>query len=127
MENRYLLDTNVLIYYSNGILDAKEFVDEILENSFNISIISKIEFLGWAGYRGNNSEYELASKFLSNAFLFHLDDTIAEEAISMRQKTSVKIPDSIIAATARVYELSLVTANVDDFKKLGIEVFDPFS
>jgi toxin FitB len=45
----------------------------------------------------------------------------------MRQKTSVKIPDSIIAATARVYELSLVTANVDDFKKLGIEVFDPFS
>jgi rRNA-processing protein FCF1 len=41
MENRYLLDTNVLIYYSNGILDGKEFVDEILGNSFNISIISK--------------------------------------------------------------------------------------
>ncbi len=127
MESRYLLDTNILIYYSNGVLDGKELIDEIFEKSFNISIISKIEFLGWAGYRGNESEYELARKFVSNAFLFHLDDIVAEEAINMRQKTSAKIPDSIIAATAKVYELSLVTANIEDFKKLGVEVLNPLS
>ena len=44
--NAFLIDTNILIYYFNGIeLDEK--IDEILSSSFNISIITKIEFLSW--------------------------------------------------------------------------------
>lgn len=42
-----LLDTNVLIYYFNGLIDGRK-IEELLEKSFNISIITKIEFLSWS-------------------------------------------------------------------------------
>lgn len=34
--------------------------------------------------------------------------------------------DALIAATAHVYRLTLVTRNVRDFSKMGIPVFNPF-
>jgi len=46
MNNSYLLDTNILIYYFNGIVE-EEYLTEFLKSSFNIFIITKIEFLGW--------------------------------------------------------------------------------
>jgi len=44
----YLIDTNILIYYLAGALapEEKPTVDKILQDSFNISIITKIELLG---------------------------------------------------------------------------------
>lgn len=48
----YLIDTNILIYYLAGALPPEEklHVDKILKDSFNISIITKIELLGWKGH-----------------------------------------------------------------------------
>lgn len=45
----YPIDTNILIYYLAGPLppEEKPQVDKILQDSFNISIITKIELLGW--------------------------------------------------------------------------------
>jgi predicted nucleic acid-binding protein len=40
----------------------------------------------------------------------------------------MKLPDAIVAATALVYDLILVTRNTSDFKSIeGLEVIDPFS
>jgi hypothetical protein len=46
---KYLIDTNILIYYFNGSLSAsaKEKITAILNDDFNISVISKMEFLGF--------------------------------------------------------------------------------
>ena len=39
----------------------------------------------------------------------------------------IKLPDAIIAATAMVYNLILVTHNVDDFRKIrGLKTLNPF-
>lgn len=48
----YLIDTNILIYYLAGALDPQEkpTVDIMLQESFNISIITRIELLGWKGH-----------------------------------------------------------------------------
>jgi len=40
MKNKYLIDTNIVIYYFNGII-VDEIIHTILEQSFNISIITK--------------------------------------------------------------------------------------
>lgn len=42
----YLIDTNIVIYYFNGLTDD-ESIHTILADSFKISITNKIEFLGW--------------------------------------------------------------------------------
>ncbi len=46
---RYLMDTNIVIYYFSGLTDD-ESIHTLLADSFNISIITKIEFLGWSQF-----------------------------------------------------------------------------
>lgn len=48
----YLLDTNLLIYYFNGDLDhtVKNRITRLLQESFQISVISQMEFLGFPFY-----------------------------------------------------------------------------
>jgi len=45
----------------------------------------------------------------------------------MHRKSDTLYEDAMIAATARVHGLTLVTRNVADFNALGIEVFNPFA
>lgn len=120
MTNNYLLDTNVLIYYFSGVVSGDNFeIDRIFEESFNISIISKIEFLGWAGFKNDEVLYRKAVDFVGNASIFSLNDDVADEAIRMRQARSIKIPDAVIAATAKINSLTLMTNDTDGFKKPG--------
>ena len=45
---RYLIDTNILIYHTKGLETASRFIREaIAHQTFHISILTKIEFLGW--------------------------------------------------------------------------------
>jgi predicted nucleic acid-binding protein len=44
-----------------------------------------------------------------------------------RSGQSVPIKDSLIAATALVHDLTVVTRNARDFGKTGVRVFDPFA
>ena len=125
MGNKYLLDTNILIYYADGLLKNWSLAETIFKDSFTISIISKIEFLGWAGFRGNADQYKNARDFVSNAFVFYLDDEVAEETIIIRQKYKIKMPDAVIAATARINGMILVTGNSRDFANAGVELLVP--
>lgn len=44
----YLVDTNILIYHTKGAPNAAELITNLVaRHSFNISILTKIEFLGW--------------------------------------------------------------------------------
>lgn len=44
----YLIDTNVSIYHTKGSENSIDFISRVIvQKIFNISIITKIEFLGW--------------------------------------------------------------------------------
>jgi len=124
MKNKYLIDTNIVIYYFNGII-VDEVVHTILEQSFNISIITKIEFLSWQKLLNNEELKQKAIKFISNATIYDLDEVVAEETIGIRQKYKIKTPYAIIGATALVHGFEIVTNNADDFKKLDLKIITP--
>lgn len=127
MGKGYLIDTNILIYYLADAIPKEEInrVEEILKTSFNISIITKIEFLGWRGH--TEEGFKKAKEFISFARIIPLEDEIANLTIDLRRKYKIKLPDAVIAATALYYDLILVTRNEKDFEGIkGLEIYNPF-
>ena len=51
--------------------------------------------------------------------------TFRARAKLMHRRSDALIEDAMIAATARVHGLQVVTRNVRDFKNFGIPVFNP--
>lgn len=121
MKNKYLIDTNIIIYFFNGITNDKN-IYEILKKSFNISIITKIEFLSWHKLAEDEAIARKASEFMSYATIYELDELVANQTIRYRQQLKIKMPDAIIAATAMVHGFEVVTNDVDDFKNLDLKV-----
>ncbi|MDI1276337.1 type II toxin-antitoxin system VapC family toxin [Methylobacter sp.] len=121
----YLLDTNILIYYFNGNMECavKDKVSKLIRESFQISIISKMEFLG---FPFNLQERQKAEQFVECATIRSLSDEIVQHVIDIRKGKSIKLPDAIIAATAVQYSAILVTRNTKDFKALALETYNPF-
>ena len=123
--NHYLLDTNILIYYFNGNMECavKDKVSRLIRESFQISIISKMEFLG---FPFNSQERLKAEQFMKCATIKTLTDEIVQHVIDIRKEKSIKLPDAIIAATAVQCSAILVTRNTKDFKTLALETYNPF-
>lgn len=121
MKNKYLLDTNIVIYFFSGITDDESIFD-ILKNSFNISIITKIEFLSWKKLYSDEELNKKAIEFISNATIYDLDEVVANQTIRNRQQYKIKTPDAIIGATAQVHGFEIVTNNIDDFKNLDLKI-----
>lgn len=127
MEQKFLIDTNVIIYYMDGkIPDTHiEKVSEIFRNSFNISTITKIEIMGW--HKIPESEKVKLTAFMDNANVIYIDGDIEAKTIELKQEMKIPVPDAIIAATAYVYNLVLVTRNEKDFKHIeGLNLYNPF-
>jgi predicted nucleic acid-binding protein len=50
-----------------------------------------------------------------------------EWAKLMHRRSNTQIEDAMIAAIARVHDLSVVTRNIRDFKEFGVGVLNPYS
>jgi len=65
-------------------------------------------------------------KLLANSNIFPLNDEVVDKTIKVRKKYKLKLPDAIIAATALVNNLTLITHNKKDFQKVkNLKVIDP--
>ncbi len=122
-----VIDTNMLIYYLNQQLPEAvkvKFDNSILATS-TISIITRIEVLGW---QGHTEQSMLAARtLLSLCEEISLNKTIADCCIQLRQRYKIKLPDAVIAATALVKNQKLMTRNSDDFINIeGLRLFNPF-
>lgn len=127
MGKKYLIDTNILIYYFANQIPKKEIskIEVIFEGSFNVSIITKIEFLGWNKHTENG--FLKSKEFINNANVFNINDEISDSTIEIRRETNVKLPDAIISATALYNNLILITRNEKDFERVkNLEIYNPF-
>jgi predicted nucleic acid-binding protein len=127
MEQGFLIDTDILIYYLNGQIPdrADRIVSEAFEKSFNISVISKIELLGW--HKFTKAQYNKAELLISAANIYPLDNLIVDDTIAIKRKLRIRIPDAIIASTCLINNLTLMTGNEKDFVSIeGLKIYNPF-
>jgi len=75
----------------------------------------------------NNEELKFL-EFIDAANLIDLGKDVVNKTIEIRKLSKIKIPDAIIAATALLNELAIITRNTKDFSKVeGLELVDPFN
>ena len=124
----HLLDTNILIYHLKGDIPEREIekIESILKHSFIISVITKIEFLGWRKHTVDG--FLKAQEFLRYAAVIPVDNELADLAIELRRNNNIKLADAFLAATALFNDLVLVTGNEDDFRALEeLEIYNPLT
>lgn len=115
----YLIDTNVAIYYFGLALskESEKYIDQILIGKYYISVINRIELLGFKGI--NKNESEAISSFIAHSTIFDLDEDVIIETIKIRKNYAIKLPDAIIAASCLVNNCSLISNNIKDFDKIA--------
>lgn len=64
---------------------------------------------------------------MNDATVLDLTEDVANQSIEIRENLKTKVPDAIIAATAVVYDLTLITRNVGDFKNIpSLKLVNPW-
>lgn len=127
MTNKYLFDTNIFIYYFNNDEKVLQlfFDDFITQNQVFYSFISEIELLSFP--KLNSPQNEKIRNFLSAFNEILIDSAIISKVIELKRKYSIKLGDSIIAATALELNAILVTRNEKDFNTISkIKILNPF-
>jgi predicted nucleic acid-binding protein len=114
MGARYLIDTNVVIDFSANRIPKSgiELITDCLNDDPQISIITKIELLGFSFVTPAIKEFVKSSNVIG------LSDDIVDKTILIRKQHKIKLPDAIIAATAIVSGLILLSRNTIDFKNI---------
>ncbi len=106
---RALLDTNILIDYLNAVPEAR---DEIARyDRPAISIITWMEVMVGAPEAAQGA----TRAFLDDFDLIELDDVIADQAVALRRRHRMKLPDAVIWASALAGGRLLVTRDVKAF------------
>ena len=126
-EKQYLIDTNAVIdYLGNKLLaSGMDFMNGVIDAVPNVSVITKIELLG---FNAPEQHYKTLTDFINDATVLDLSNNVVETSIEIRKKHKTKLPDAIIAATALVYDLVLISGNISDFKNIdGLNLIDPNS
>ncbi len=89
-----------------------------------VSVITTMELLGWRGH--SEQSRRDAENLLRGMGELGLARPVVDEVIKLRSLLAIKLPDAIIAASALVERLPLMTGNTGDFKAIpGLALRDP--
>ncbi len=131
----FLADTNIISELMRPLPDAgvvqwARRVDHA-GASFTISAITVDEIIFGLKWRPNASKMVWFTAFLKKAQVLSVNTEIARRAGELRadmarRGTVRQQPDMLIAATAQIHALTLVTRNVRDFDGCGIGLLNPF-
>lgn len=128
MGTRYLVDTNIVIYYLGNALSVPVAItlDAAFEVEANLSVITRIELLGYQS--ADENENIRTETLVQRAVVHQLTEAVILKTIHFRKTYRIKLPDAIIAATAMVQDFTLVSRNDADFGKIiGLKYWNPFA
>ncbi len=111
-----LVDTNFLIYLLNGNL----VITPYLNNHFFVSEITEMEMLRVRNL--SSTALSIRKRLIENCFIVNFNSDIKEIAIRIKQKSTIKLPDAIVAASAMYMGFPLITADSDFTKITGLDL-----
>ena len=137
----YLVDTNVISEVrkkSKANQGVQSFFKQVVEDDAQIfiSVVTVGELrrgVESIRYRGDARQANQLEKWLSSLLTEHQDQILGINHDIAQLWGRLRVPhpenalDKQIAATALVYELTVVTRNYKDFVKTGARVLNPFT
>ena len=123
----YLLDTDVLIWILRNRQDIIKKISQLKEKSpVSVSVISIAEL-----YKNIfPTELVHTEEFINQHIVYNIDPKVAKVAGLYwqqynKQLKGLSISDCLIAGTANVNDLTIVTLNIKHFPMKDIRVLDP--
>jgi Predicted nucleic acid-binding protein, contains PIN domain len=99
---RFVLDTNAVLYLLGGCL-----AQPLPAGDYFISVISELELLAYPNI--TEEEEKRIKAFLEDITVIEFPAPVKEQAIELRKRLGLKLPDAIIAATALSLNATLLT------------------
>lgn len=132
----FLLDTNVIseARKPKGDTGVKAWVSSIDDENLYLSVLvlgeirRGIELL-WRTDRAQANTYELWLQSLTSEYdsrILPITREVAEEWGRVNVPDYVPIVDGLMAATAKVHNMTFVTRNTADVERSGVRLLNPF-
>lgn len=116
-----ILDSNIIIYSAQPEYVSLARYLQANQNSVRVSLISTLEVLGFS--RLTLKDKLTFEAYLASVEIVPITDKVITEAIRLRQQRKRSLGDSIIAATALLYNQPVLTNNTVDFEEIaGLQV-----
>jgi predicted nucleic acid-binding protein len=100
--DRFVLDTNAVLYLLGGRL-----AQPLPDGHYCLSVISELELLAYPDL--TPSEEAHIKTFLQDITIVELTSTVKAHAIDLRKRYHLKLPDTLIVATAMAFNATLLT------------------
>ena len=125
---RYVIsDTNVWIYLLEGRSELTALKKQIAQKQI-IPILTPVVFAEVLGWQEMTFAQEKNIRmYFASLEMLTIHQEHWEQIISWRQRgIKKKMPDLLIAATAKKMGYPIFTRNVNDFNQLGLEIENPW-
>ena len=111
-----LVDTNIILYLLNGSDTVENFLQG---KDIYLSFITELELIGFKKISAKE-EFQI-HEILKDCSIIPLNERIKEKYVDIRKSYHLKLPDAVIAATALVLDVPLITSDkqfktVEDIK-----------
>jgi hypothetical protein len=119
-----LVDSNILIYAAQPAhTHLRQF---IAVHAPAVSAVSYVEVLGY--HQLDDEERQYLEAFFRLARVLPLSQAVLDQAVALRQQRKMSLGDALVAGTALVHGLTLVTRNLEDFQWIpGLSLLNPFN
>jgi predicted nucleic acid-binding protein len=119
-----IVDSNIIIYAVQQ--KHAQLRDFIAVHAPAVSAASYVEVLGY--HKLTEPREERLRRFFSLTTVLPIGQDVLDQAVHLRQQHKMSLGDALIAATAMVHRLTLVTHNVADFDWIdGLTILDPLA
>ena len=116
-----LFDSSAVILYFNDALSASALAvmeQAIEQDTGAISVVTRAEVLAWPQHTAQSLQEAIVG--MASFAQLSVDAATADEAARIRRECHLTLPDALIAATALLHGVPVVTANARDFERVGL-------